>query len=160
MMEILHLLPAAFETLFSVYWLSACHFCTVDVNSEKRKKKNSNNNTGVVQKQRHVHTRENVRSVAPPDNFQSSIFFLLLNQRQTCNDITMKLLLSPGPNHTSPLLLHQRLPVFPVVLGIWLAGFHWQRHLTFTVIWNLRATEPEQRSERSDAATTRSGDSQ
>lgn len=38
MMEILHLLPAAFETLFSVYWLSACHFCTVDVNSEKKKK--------------------------------------------------------------------------------------------------------------------------
>lgn len=37
MMEILHLLPAAFETLFSVYWLSACHFCTVDVNSEEKK---------------------------------------------------------------------------------------------------------------------------
>lgn len=81
-MEILHLLPAAFETLFSVCWLSACHFCTVDVNSEKKKKENSNNNTGVMRKQRHAHTRENVKFVAPPHDFQSSIF-LLLNQRQT-----------------------------------------------------------------------------
>lgn len=35
-MEILHLLPAALETLFSVYWLNACHFCTVDVNNKKK----------------------------------------------------------------------------------------------------------------------------
>lgn len=30
-MEILHLLPAALETLFIVFWFDACHFCTVDV---------------------------------------------------------------------------------------------------------------------------------
>lgn len=50
-MEILHLLPAALETLFSVYWLNACHFCTVDVNNLKK-------DTGVMQKLRPVHTCE------------------------------------------------------------------------------------------------------
>lgn len=51
MMEILHLLPAALETLFSVYWLDACDFCTIDVNKKKKK------HTGVMQKQKPVHSR-------------------------------------------------------------------------------------------------------
>lgn len=38
-MEILHLLPAALETLFSVYWLNACDFCTIDVNNTTNKTK-------------------------------------------------------------------------------------------------------------------------
>lgn len=32
---ILHLLPAASETLVSINWLSACGFCTEDVNNTK-----------------------------------------------------------------------------------------------------------------------------
>lgn len=51
-MEILHLLPAALETLFSVYWLNACHFCTVDVNNKKKQH---------MQKHRPVHTHVNVK---------------------------------------------------------------------------------------------------
>lgn len=95
-----------------------------------------------------------------PKKENSKLYFLLLDQHPTCNDVTIKLLLSPGPNHTSPLLLHQLLPMFPVVPGDWLARFHWQRHLTFTVIWNLWASASEHCSEKSNAATTGSGEIQ
>ena len=71
-MEILHLLPAALETLFSVYWLNACHFCTVDVNNKKKKKKNY---TGVMRKQRPVHTHMNVKYVAPKKRKFKALFF-------------------------------------------------------------------------------------
>lgn len=112
MMEILHLLPAALETLFSVYWLSACDFCTVDVNITKKDKPQESRRN-----KRPVHTRENV---APTNKNEKLYFFSLSNQHRTrlpCNDVTMKLLMSPGPNHTSSLLLHQLLPTFPVVPG-------------------------------------------
>lgn len=76
-MEILHLLPAALETLFSVYWLNACHFCTVDVNNRKKE-----NYTGVMRKQRPVHTHVNVKYVAPKKKkIQSSIFCCWINIR-------------------------------------------------------------------------------
>lgn len=129
-MEILHLLPAALETLFSVYWLNACHFCTVDVNNKKKKKRTTQESCG----NKGLFTLTWMWNMWLPKKENSKLYFLLLNQHPTCNDVTIKLLLSPGPNHTSPLLLHQLLPMFPVVPGDWLARFPWQRHLTFTVI--------------------------
>lgn len=68
-MEILHLLPAALETLFSVYWLNACHFCTVDVNNKKK--------TTHAETQACSHSREcEIRT-----QFKSSIFCCWINIR-------------------------------------------------------------------------------
>lgn len=53
------------------------------------------------------------------------------------------------------------LPVFPVVFGNWLAGFHWLWHLTFTVIRKIFIVGNwiwAFSSEEWNAATTWSGD--
>lgn len=45
-----------------------------------------------------------------------------------------EIVLEPRAKPHLTAALHQLLPMFPVVPGNWLAGFHWQWHLTFTVI--------------------------
>lgn len=146
-MEILHLLPATLETLFSVYWLNACNFCTVDVNTTKRKTQDSCRNKGLFT------VNVNVKYV----KLKSSIFCCWINI--SIKDINKKwLLLSPGPNHTSLLLLHHLLPMLPVVPGNWLAGFNWQWHLAFTVIEICVQLNLKRHSEIWNAATTWSGD--
>lgn len=47
-MKILHLLPAALETLLIVYRFNACHFCTVDVNNEKNRRNKTPDHTREV----------------------------------------------------------------------------------------------------------------
>lgn len=107
-----------------MFWPNVCHICTVDVNNKKKKKK---------QEQQHRSQNKGPLTVVWMLNIWLQQTNLEAQFFCCCNDITMNSLLSPGPNHASLLLLHQYLPMFPDVLCNWLAGFHWQWHLTFTV---------------------------
>lgn len=76
-MEILHLLPAALETLFSVYWLNACHFCTVDVNNKKKKELHRSH----AETKACSHSRECEICGSQKKKIQSSIFCCWINIR-------------------------------------------------------------------------------
>lgn len=116
-MKILHLLPAAFKTLFSVYWFNACNFCTIDVNNTKKSQESCRN--------KNLFTlmwiwdwclqQTMLKALFCAENYQTSL---------PNNAIIIKLWLSPGPNHTSRYFCTNKCQCFLLFLLIdWLDFF-------------------------------------
>lgn len=128
-MEILHLLPTLSKLHSLCMGSVLATFCTVDVNNRKKWSHVKTKACSHLRKSKMWLHQTNYKALFLA--VESTLDLIPMWQPLNLHHWTF---LSPGPNHTSMLLLHQLLPMFPVVLGNWLAGFCWQWHLTFTVI--------------------------
>lgn len=154
-MEILHLLPAALETLFSVYWLNACEFCTVDVNNTKEKTQESCRNKGMF-------TLMWVWNLwLQQTNFKSSIFCCQINIRLASRVRTSTWNCYWAQGQTTPhcCFCTNFCQCFLFSVTDWPDFIDWLA-LDIYCDRNLWATESEHCSEKSNAATTWSGDIQ